>query len=249
MGVIRYLAWRTSSSTRQPLAWSLGLRAAVRWSPWRGQTPCGPGRVGRTASLPCAPSWPASVRMPSSDHLRSSAERTGAEPRSGGPTGPGRARGRARTPGGSLPTTEGVGSLTQRFWGRSSLYKGRRPGAGSPGGSAERGPRLMAVLMAGRARGDKKTVAGGIGTGLVVALCCGGLPLFASVGLGATFAGLQLWPPRARTRCRRHGGRRGSPPRWKSPCRPAGRAAWAGRSPRSTTSRRSPKSASRTSPW
>ncbi|MCI0372006.1 MAG: methyltransferase domain-containing protein, partial [candidate division NC10 bacterium] len=29
--------------------------------------------------------------------------------------------------------------------------------------------------------------------GLVTAMCCGGLPLFASIGLGAGFAGLRLW--------------------------------------------------------
>jgi SAM-dependent methyltransferase len=39
---------------------------------------------------------------------------------------------------------------------------------------------------------DKKPLGGSVGAGLVVALCCGGLPLFASIGLGTFFAGLGL---------------------------------------------------------
>lgn len=42
-------------------------------------------------------------------------------------------------------------------------------------------------------RVDKAPVGGGLLAGLVVAVCCGGLPLFASIGLGAGFAGLRLW--------------------------------------------------------
>ncbi|MGH9039325.1 MAG: methyltransferase domain-containing protein [Acidimicrobiia bacterium] len=40
---------------------------------------------------------------------------------------------------------------------------------------------------------EKAPVGGGVVAGLVTALCCGGLPLFASIGLGAGFAGLRLW--------------------------------------------------------
>jgi hypothetical protein len=38
-----------------------------------------------------------------------------------------------------------------------------------------------------------KSSAGGVAAGLVTAVCCGGLPLFASIGLGTFFAGLGLW--------------------------------------------------------
>ncbi len=43
------------------------------------------------------------------------------------------------------------------------------------------------------ARLEKGPVSGGFVAGLVTAVCCGGLPLFASIGLGAAFAGLRLW--------------------------------------------------------
>jgi len=36
---------------------------------------------------------------------------------------------------------------------------------------------------------DRGPVLGGLAGGLVTAVCCGGLPLFAGIGLGAFFAG------------------------------------------------------------
>lgn len=43
------------------------------------------------------------------------------------------------------------------------------------------------------ARLEKAPIGGGLASGLATAVCCGGLPLFASIGLGASFASLQLW--------------------------------------------------------
>ncbi len=40
---------------------------------------------------------------------------------------------------------------------------------------------------------DKRVLGGSVSAGLLSALCCGGLPLFASIGLGAFFARLGLW--------------------------------------------------------
>jgi SAM-dependent methyltransferase len=42
-------------------------------------------------------------------------------------------------------------------------------------------------------RVEKAPVGGSLAAGFVIAVCCGGLPLFASIGLGVGFAGLRLW--------------------------------------------------------
>jgi len=47
--------------------------------------------------------------------------------------------------------------------------------------------------MVAALRLDRGPVLGGLAGGLVTAVCCGGLPLFAGIGLGALFAGLRIW--------------------------------------------------------